>query len=456
MLFKPQFKGVALLAHGVDTGMSNCDLARWKRELADIKAMGADTIWYCPIQFCRCSSKDFNERSAFMRRQIGIHKAALDAGLKVGLFLGLNDIFQKTLDAHPRWRADKSTLFLEGGEVCPSIPAAWAEVMSLREKLFAMLPRIDHLFVPPTDYGGCSCAKCAPWAEQYLRLFKEQAAQCRRHHPGAKMVATGYCMRLDQVDLVREGLKSADWVDYVVDVPRGCGKGVIKFYMAPEITMLRGWGVYGASPVLEKIRRLYRSEGESVIGVMPYSEGIHDDVNRFACLAFAANPGRSCVDVATEYAVKWLGLPGNDANRVASVILGLDRPYRPEAYLDPDKGMCNPLADRRVKVLMNVRERHPALDDNYRYWLLQYCAVTQAFDTVEGTLDVGTLCAEAENCRVALLKLEPEYGRFLTEKVHLANRVGLQPWIWKRTFHAAWERERRFECACNKRSKTKK
>jgi len=63
MPFKPQFKGVSLLAHGLDSGMSDWGIARWKQEIADIKAMGADTMWYAPIQFGRRNEDDLAERS---------------------------------------------------------------------------------------------------------------------------------------------------------------------------------------------------------------------------------------------------------------------------------------------------------------------------------------------------------------------------------------------------------
>jgi len=301
--------------------------------------------------------------------------------------------------------------------------------------------------VPPTDYGGCACTRCAPWAMQYLRLYEEQAELCRRYHPGARIVASAYGLPLRQVDMVRKCVRAADWVDYVVDVPRGCGKGVIKFYMAPEITMVGGWGRQGPTPVFEQIRRLYRAEGKAVAGIVPYSEGIHDDVNRFACLAFAANPERTCLDVAAEYARTWLGIQGADACRVAGVIAGLGRDVTLDVtsapYLDPDRGFRNPHADRRVEVMMAARRRHQALNRNYRYWLLHYRAVIEALNVVRGRLSPHVLCAEAERCLKAFERLEPEYAAFLMKS---GSHQGLRrTWVVKRTFHAAWERERRIE-----------
>jgi len=182
---------------------------------------------------------------------------------------------------------------------------------------------------------------------------------------------------------------------------------------------------------------------------MPYSEGIHDDVNRFACLAFAANPERTCQDVAAEYAGKWLGLSGKDVIRVAAVIIGLGKDtildVTSAPYLDPNRGLLNSQADQHVKVLMTARKHHPALAENYRYWLIYYRAIVEALNVVRGTLDAETLCAEAELCQKVFGRLEPAYAGFLMKS---GARKDLQrTWVVKRTFHAAWERERRLERA---------
>jgi len=182
---------------------------------------------------------------------------------------------------------------------------------------------------------------------------------------------------------------------------------------------------------------------------VPYSEGIHDDVNRFACLAFATNPDRTCLDVAAEYARTWMGIQGADAGRVAGVIVGLGKDVILDVtsapYLDPDRGFHNPHADRRVEIMMAVRKRHPALNRNYRYWLLHYRAVIEALNVVRGRLSPSILCAEAERCLKAFERLEPAYAAFLMKS---GSHQGLRrTWVVKRTFHAAWQRERRIERA---------
>lgn len=59
---------------------------------------------------------------------------------------------------------------------------------------------------------------------------------------------------------------------------------------------------------------------------MPYSEAIHDNVNRFAVMRFAEDPNLSISDVGREHGETWLELSGSSASRVADVIgaLGIE------------------------------------------------------------------------------------------------------------------------------------
>lgn len=434
--------GVFLANHNADTGMKYWDLARWKQEIESIRRMGANTVWYLPIQFGQKTAEDFLPDAAHWRLQIDIARSIADAGLRVGIYQGLNDVFPETLAAHPDWSAESGTYFLEEAHACPSIPEAWTEILRLRERLFRELPRIDYLITPATDYGGCSCDRCAPWAQTYLNRFREQAALCRRFHPGVAIVAAGHGIRPDDEDQLRALLRTTDWVDYVADLPRGCGKPVIKYYMTPEITMLGGWGKLGPCPSLEIIARHYADDRGEVAGWVPYSEGVHDDLNRFACLRHALTPAGSAAETARAYAGEWLGLDGPAAEAVATVLLGLGRIERPDhIYVDPDIPPLDTGTDLRVLTLRNARNSHPDIADNYRYWLLYYRALVEAFSVSEGSLSVDELTVEIRTCRAALQRLEPSYARHLMG-LHPSQRPEATIWCWPRSFRHYWNRER--------------
>ena len=108
-----------------------------------------------------------------------------------------------------------------------------------------------------------------------------------------------------------------------------------------------------------------------------------------------------------------------------------------------DVGSENPHADDRVKILLDVRSRSRALEDNYRYWLLLYRAVCESFSAKSGPLSLDVLRKEGDTARNSLLRLEPEYGRFLTKQAGW-EKPGHLPTAWPRSVNALWKYENSF------------
>jgi hypothetical protein len=341
--------GIFYANHNQDTGLRLWSLERWKREIADTQRMGSRTIWFLPFQFGQRSPQDFEDMSAHWMLQREICRAIVAAGLEVGIYLGLNDVFPKTWEEHPGWQATRGRYFLEQAQVCPSVPEARQEVFRLRERLFAGLPRIDYIMTQITDYGGCGCDMCAPYPKTYLRVLEEQSALAKRYHPEVRIVPSGLSSSVDDNDLLRELLPKMAWADYVWELPRGC-KRVIKAAM-PETTMVGGWGRFGPCPLLSDLKRVYAYDRDQVSGVAQYCEGLHDDVNRFALLQFARDPQRSVEDVARAYAEDWLKLSGRDALLVGEVITGLGAEIaiaEDRAWMSPaEYGADNPRPTKR-------------------------------------------------------------------------------------------------------------
>lgn len=435
--------GIFLANHNQDTGMHLWKLERWKRQIADLKRMGAQVVWFLPMEFGQHSRSDFEDMAPYWSLQRSVCRAIAESGLEVGIYVGLNDVLSETSTEHPAWRATRRDeagtvkYGIEQGEVCPSIPPARAEILRLREKLFAGLPQLDYVQTEGTDYGGCGCDMCAPWAKTYLKVFEEYASLCKRYHPNVKVIASGWNLWHDDEEMLRNDLRSASWVDYVWEVPRG-PKPVIKG-VVPEITMINGWGRFGPCPILGTIQHDYTLDRDYVDGSAHYSEGIHDDVNKFAVLQFGDDPHRSVDDVARAYAEDWLRLNGRDAALAAQVIAGLgtdivlDRPWQVPAY-----AALNPEADERVKVLIDVRARSRTLGNNFRYWLLHYRALCESLSARSGSLSVETLRKEAAFANERLAYLEPEYSPHL---YFPPAPPDYSLWHWPREFNAAWRRE---------------
>jgi hypothetical protein len=435
--------GIFFANHNGDTGLRFWNLERWKREISDTRRMGAKAIWYLPFEFGQRSRQDFEDMAPHWALQRAICRSVVEAGLELGIYLGLNDVFPETWNAHPEWQATRGDYMLEEAEACPSVPEARQEMLRLRERLFAGLPRIDYVMTQITDYGGCGCDKCAPYPKTYLRVLEEQSALAKRYHPEIKIVASGVSASVADNDMLRELLRKMAWVDYVWDLPRG-PKPVIRAAMLPETTMINGWGRFGPCPVLSDIKRGYEYDLIHLSGVAQYCEGIHDDVNRFALLQFAQDPQRSVEDVARAYAEDWLKLSGRDAALAGQVIAGLGSEIVTDRlWTSPEYGAENPQADERVKILLDARTRSRGLEDNFRYWLLHYRAVCESFTVPSGSLSVDVLRQEADTARAALLRLEPEYGQFLA-KLHPSLMPGRLALNWPRTFGAMWKHENSF------------
>jgi len=417
--------------HEADTGFRFWNVERWKHEISDAKRMGAASMWFLPFEFGQRTPQDFEDMAPHWVLQRAICRAALDAGMEVGIYLGLNDVFPDSWNEHREWRAQRGRYLLEECEVCPSVADARKEMFRLRERLFAGLPRVDYVMTQITDYGGCGCDMCAPYPKTYLRVLEEQSAIARRHHPEIKIVASGLSASRGDNDLLRELLGKASWVDYVWDLPRG-PKPAIRAVMLPETTMVGGWGKFGPCPLLPDIKRGYEYDLVHLSGVAQYCEGIHDDVNRFAVLQFARDPQRSVQDVGRAYAEDWLNLTGRDAAMVGEAIGGMGNEIINDWPNGLEAGDNNPHADDRLKILIDVRSRSHGVEDNFRYWLLHYRAVCESFSVVSGSLGLDVLRKESQTARAAFRRLEPEYGNFLDKNPEYAN-PGVMDMLWPRT-----------------------
>ena len=434
--------GVFIANHNGDTGMRYWDFPRWKRELASLKKMGANTIWFIPFQFGQRKPEDFLFESPHWQLQRNICQEIVDLGMDVGIYSTLNDIFEATIEEHPDWKAENGVLFLEEGCACPSHPESWKEIMRLRDKVFSELPRIDYLMTPATDNGGCCCKRCEDWPVVYLKAYKEEAELCRKYHPNLKVVAASHALSLDRNERVEEILKSSDWVNYVADIPRGAGKPIIKYYMNPEITMLGGWGKWGPCPILKNIEKSIRTDTKNIAGYIQYVEGIHDDVNRFAVIRMASDETATAESVSREYAKDWLNLSGEWVNQIGDLILGLGGGVWSDrtTYVDPNFCIPNPGADDRVEMLIKARAKFPALNKNYRYWLLHYRALSEAMNIISEQIPVQKICDELLLCRKQFEILEPAYAYWLST-IFPFLLPDQAPWVWPRSYHFAWQKE---------------
>lgn len=248
-------------------------------------------------------------------------KAARSIGLKVGLIQASNQGFstapKEILAAkYPDDLARRGDL---GTNICPGNSAGHDYLMELYSQLTDEYKDIglDYLLFWPYDEGGCGCSQCWPWgAKGHPKLSRDITQIARTKFPGLKTILSTWCYDTPPAG-EWEGLaefleQDKSWLDYVMadsheDFPRypldKGAPGGLPLLNFPEISMWgRGpWGGSGANPLPARFEKLWRMTGGKLVGGMPYSEGISEDMNKIICFQFYWKPDRTADEILKEY-----------------------------------------------------------------------------------------------------------------------------------------------------------
>ena len=258
-------------------------------------------------------------------------------------------------------------------------------------RIFAMLPRVDAVFVPGGDPGHT-----AP--KVLLALLQQQKANLRKFHPHAQMWVSpqgfdaGWMQEF--LEIIQLG-STKQWLDGIVYGP-GCrltepdlrqalpASYPIRFY--PDITHsvscqfpVPDWDVaYALTEGREVINPRPRGEANilrrslpGTAGFIAYSEGCNDDANKFVWSALAWDSSQSVIDVLRDYAHFFVGTP--QAEGLAQGLWHLESNWR------------GPLATNRgVEVTLErfqdmERSCSPAVLASWRFQQTLYRAYADAF-----------------------------------------------------------------------------
>jgi len=247
---------------------------------------------------------------------------ARKVGLKVSLGINPN---QGLLGSPHEFDAKQDAIrWKNGRNLCGSNPAA---VEHLREIWRAKFERftdigIDYIITWPYDEGGCCCDECWPWgAKKFCDLSLAVREEARKYFPDVKMIACTWCFDV----LLREGetehheydgfykrLDGGDMscFDYImVDshteypeyvLTHDAVKPIVNF---PEISMwgLYPWGGFGANPLPKRFQAIWDSSKQVLMGGMPYSEGIYEDILKIQFAGYYWDKNRNYKDILSEY-----------------------------------------------------------------------------------------------------------------------------------------------------------
>ncbi|MGQ9732082.1 MAG: hypothetical protein ACUVX8_12515 [Candidatus Zipacnadales bacterium] len=240
----------------------------------------------------------YNLGAALWDRKKSNFRTAQDLGLACELIITPNHVF---LDqCHPDLVATK-TARIFGQLLCPSKPAAREIILHNYENLLRDLAhagiRLSAICSAPYDYGGCACEQCAPWIITFAELSREIYTIARRYHPDVEAHFIGWWWSAEEHRLFAEWAdrKACGWVKSIFlhipygetdvsDVPLPAGAERRAFVHIGYADQANPRDVYGhLGPVIAPTRleqTVSALRKHHCTGVMAYSEGVFDDVNK--------------------------------------------------------------------------------------------------------------------------------------------------------------------------------
>jgi hypothetical protein len=276
-------------------------------------------------------------------------RSAQSLGLPCDLILTPNHVYRDQV--RPEWKAQRNPRIF-GQIICPSIPAARKVILDNYERLFADLARsgvrLSCLSACPYDYGGCACEACKPWIRTFAVLCRDIYKIAQRYNPGVEMHFIGWWWGKDEHAIF------AEWVDRempgwarsmalhipydkteVADVllPKGCEKRAFVHIGYADLPSPRD--TYGHFGPLVAPNRLPRTvshlKSQGVLGVMAYSEGVLDDVNKALLAGLFTGRYPTGQDVLKAYAERYFDAKGDQVGQWAAWLAGWGDPFSRDA-----------------------------------------------------------------------------------------------------------------------------
>ena len=262
-------------------------------------------------------------------------------------------------------------------------------LVGIRRQAFLKLKDIglDWIVSWPYDDGGCGCDEDWPWGGKgFPRLSSKMAVEARSVFPTLKMVVSTWCFDTPVVNSSEyEGMDafikreitasggasnfSFAMVDDHGDFPRwpldhGGGRvGGLPLLNFPEISMWgRGpWGGWGANPLPNRFEGLWLQTQGKVVGGMPYSEGIYEDMNGAVAWAHYWAAGANANDTLREYVAFEFSAELADVADVMTAIGMLEKTWPSGAIKQP--GVAALATDAfalisKVRRLCRLRRKH--------------------------------------------------------------------------------------------------
>jgi hypothetical protein len=292
--------------------------------------------------------------------------------------------------------------------------------------MFRDAPDFDFFTTNSGDEGGCRCDKCMPWGDKYIALVHEIADILHKYHPGTKVLATNqdltnegnqaifdylnsqdsswlYAIRYgpgaDEMQTYIRGPVNPRWFEY-----EGFGAlGNYLKYMHHELsqttnialyTDITHWmqaqfavphpdvalaAVYDRRSWNARPRNFHKVGREILhyaIGDMHYSEGMHDDFNKWFWYRLLWNPNQDAESITKEYCRYWFGPEAQDEAAEAIFLMEetLEKPV-----------IDNPGISKAVELLQSAGKKIPEnlLKADYRWRIILQKALMDRYIQLE-------------------------------------------------------------------------
>ncbi|MBI3119479.1 MAG: hypothetical protein HYZ00_12365, partial [Candidatus Hydrogenedentes bacterium] len=246
--------------------------------------------------------------------------------------------------------------------VCPSVPEARKALLESFDEMCRTAKDYDYFTTNSGDEGGCRCERCEPWGATYIKLVHEIADILHKYHPNCKVLATNqdltnegneaifkylnegdaswlhairYGPGADEMQTYIRGPVNPRWFEYEGFGPLGNYLKYMHHELPPTTHIalysdITHWmqaqfavakpdvalsAVYDRRSWNARPRNFHRVGQEILhyaIGDMHYSEGMHDDFNKWFWYRLLWDPHQTAEAITAEYCRYWFGPQAQD------------------------------------------------------------------------------------------------------------------------------------------------
>ncbi len=283
----------------------------------------------------------------YRERKIAHYRTAFDLGFKLDLLLTPNHVYLDQL--HSDLLADASNEKYFGQLLCPSKPEAWEIIIANHRELFDSLAsegvRLDSLSACPFDYGGCACDRCAPWIVTFGKLYRDIHETAREFFPEIRARLVGWWWtkedherfhRWAEAEALGTFVSLASFIRYGktapdtrLTYPEGCEPhAFVHIGYGEGIDPIDEYGPWGPVVAPRRIEETVRElSHDGYTGLMAYSEGVFDDVNKALLGGLASGMFGGWEAALEAYADRYLGARGADQAAWVEWIAGWGEPF---------------------------------------------------------------------------------------------------------------------------------